>query len=73
MASAFRAESAQLIEYLGAMLFQALLDLLCVHVGHVLIAAVGQELCRILEGGGIQHTLCLLTGQELRLSGTEHS
>ena len=70
--TALRAEPAQLLKDPGPVLFQALLDLAGIHLGQILIAAVGQELGRVLKGGGVQHPLRLFPAEQLGLSGAKH-
>ena len=51
---------------------QSGVDLACPHLGQVGIAAVGQDLRRVLKGGGVQHALGPAVVQHPGLAAPEH-
>ena len=55
-----------------AALCEICLDSLRGHLGHIVVARVGQQLCRLLIGRGLEHTVGSVGVEELRLLGADH-
>ena len=62
----------KLRENFRSALGKGVINLLCVHAGVILIAAVCKHFRRLVEGGRVYHAFGLFAGEHLRLSCSEH-